>query len=209
MKLVLVLLISALLLLALRPTARLGAAEGRPTVLLLGDSLTARWDWADSLPGYRALNYGRDGDRTEDIWARLAQVEAARADLIILQAGINDFWGGADPQLTLDNHRRIWRRLKKSLPGTQLAVASLLPVDVRYGELNELIKKLNLRLAAMAEAEALSFIDLHAALADASGALPPSYSVDGLHLSEAAYRIWADRLACFLASLEGAEELWP
>jgi lysophospholipase L1-like esterase len=55
----------------------------------------------------------------------------------------------------------------------------------------EKIRALNARLEAWAKSEGLVWVDYYAALADASGAMKPGVSLDGVHPNAAGYAIMA------------------
>jgi lysophospholipase L1-like esterase len=62
----------------------------------------------------------------------------------------------------------------------------------------------NVRLAALARSPEFAgfttWLDMYPAFVDAQGRQDPRLFVDGLHPSEAGYRVWRDRLVAHLAS---------
>lgn len=184
------------LLASLLSAAGLSAAEeSRLRVLMLGDSLTAGFNWSARLPQAQVENQGISGDTTGQILARLDRAIATEPDLIFLQAGINDFGRRDKDTVILDNHLAIWRELRSELPGLRLVLISLLPVaEARYPGLNPQIIEFNRRLRNEAEKEGLTFIDLFPLLADEAGQLPRKFTYDGLHLNAAGYEIWLKAL---------------
>jgi lysophospholipase L1-like esterase len=54
--------------------------------------------------------------------------------------------------------------------------------------------ELNGRLATLAAEYGYTYIDLFSLMADTNNHLPRSFSVDGLHLSYKAYKVWADAI---------------
>jgi lysophospholipase L1-like esterase len=56
------------------------------------------------------------------------------------------------------------------------------------------IMELNSMLKSMAEETGHTYVDLFSLMADSNNHLPRSYSVDGLHLSYKAYKVWADAI---------------
>lgn len=186
------------LLVSLAAAAGLGA-ESQPQVVMLGDSLTAGYDWAARLPQARVDNQGVSGDNTGQILARLDRVIAAGPQIVFLQAGINDFGRRDRDTEILGRHRAIWHKLKSELPGLRLVLVSLLPVaEDRYPGLNIKIMAFNHRLRQAAEKEGLIFVDLFSLLVDQAGQLPRKYTYDGLHLTPAAYEIWLTALRPYL-----------
>ena len=71
------------------------------------------------------------------------------------------------------------------------------------------MRPINQRIAALAQTPAFagftSYLDLYPAFVNSSGQQIASYFVsDGLHPSEAGYRVWRDRLVPFLAKIRAA-----
>lgn len=183
------------LLASLLSAAAMPAAESRTRVLMLGDSLTAGFNWSARLPQALVVNQGVSGDTTGRILARLDQAVAAEPELVFLQAGINDFGRRDKDIVILDNHLAIWRALRSQVPGLRLVLISLLPVsEARYPGLNPKIMEFNQRLGKEAAKQGLPFIDLFPLLADETGQLPPKFTYDGLHLNAAGYEIWLEAL---------------
>ncbi|HUO86214.1 MAG TPA: arylesterase [Thermoanaerobaculia bacterium] len=102
------------------------AASGLPTVVFLGDSLTAGYQlseaqaWPallerrfaeDGLP-FRAVNAGVSGDTSAGGLARLDWVLRARPDVVVVELGANDAMRGQDLEATEANLRRILDRLR-------------------------------------------------------------------------------------------------
>lgn len=189
-------LLLVVLLASLLPAFGLSAAaDSRPRVLMLGDSLTAGFNWSARLPQALVENQGISGDTTGHILARLDRTIAAEPELIFLQAGINDFGLRDKDTVILDNHLAIWRELRSELPGLRLVLISLLPVaEARSPGLNTQIIEFNRRLRNEAEKEGLTFIDLFPLLANGTGQLPRKFTYDGLHLNAAGYEIWLEAL---------------
>ncbi len=104
------------------------AADGRPVILALGDSLTAGYGLAleDSFPSQleaalaragvsaRVVNGGVSGDTTAGGLARLDWLLADRFDLVIVALGANDGLRGLDPEVTRRNLDEIITRIRAS-----------------------------------------------------------------------------------------------
>jgi lysophospholipase L1-like esterase len=79
--------------------------------------------------------------------------------------------------------------------GIKVVITSILPAGDfpwRKGlEPAPKIQALNARLEAWCKAEGMVWVDYYSALADASGAMKPGLSVDGVHPNAAGYAIMA------------------
>jgi N-acetylglucosamine-6-sulfatase len=192
-------LILCFLLLGLFAAPGRAVAGERLRVVMLGDSLTAGGAWSAYFPGWEVSNQGVSGDSTTQILARLDEVVARKPEVIFLLAGINDFWRPDRAQHILKNQSAIWDRLRSRLPGVRLVVISLLPVDSQqFPGWNQAIVALNSQLAQLAAQRGLDFLNLHPQLLDDRAQLKPAFTHDGLHLTRAAYEVWAEQLRSLL-----------
>jgi lysophospholipase L1-like esterase len=180
----------------------IAAANNRPPRLtvLAGDSLTL-WFPVQLLPEERSwLNQGISGETSSGLLRRLYVFENTRPETIFVMIGINDLVRGYDDETILDNQRQIIRELRRSHPTSQIVVQSILPhsgnkatwenSDRLLDIPNSRIRRLNLRLKAIADFEGAFFLDLHPLFATPTGFLQPEFSTDGLHLNERGYLVW-------------------
>jgi lysophospholipase L1-like esterase len=181
-------------------------SEATDRIVLLGDSLTEYWDWDELAHGGRVVNQGVSGDTSMGLWGRVGQATTLRPRAICLQVGINDLAQGIDPASVAENHARIWRDIGRLAPLCRLVVCSLMPIRVaclgwpspgltngRVRETNSLLRE---QVSAMADgfAGGLDWLDLYALAAEPDGELPGHMTQDGVHLTPAAYGIWAGAL---------------
>ncbi|NVK86845.1 MAG: hypothetical protein HWE13_01900 [Gammaproteobacteria bacterium] len=162
-------------------------------LVLLGDSLTE--DLAEQDFFTHVVNYGIRQDTTYGLYLRVQQYERVQdARAIALLIGINDFWRGRDNKNIVENIVKIIDLLPQDTP---VVVFGLLPVDERKGwqGWNQRIKQVNASIEVQLKGRGVVFDNLGAELIDQSGNLAPQYHVgDGVHLTSAAYKIWAQRL---------------
>ncbi len=168
------------------------------STVMLGDSLTAGAQWESYFPNLKIYNLGISGDTTFDLLDRLDEVVLLEPTKIFLLIGINDF-GRFRPEDILKRQKKIWAELGEKLPQTSLYIISLLPVSQKeFPGWNREIEKFNLALSQLAQEKKLTFINLAPEMADETGSLKAEYTFDGLHLTEKAYRVWADKLKPYL-----------
>lgn len=178
--------------------------DARP-IIMLGDSLTARGRWGEAFPKLKIRNLGINGDTCAGVWGRLDTVVALTPAAVFLQIGINDFLRGATADDIVIGHQRIWEELSDRLSDARLFVTSLFPyveAALPYLPPNLDIALINSRLEEKAREWQLTFIDIFPRLADEDRQLRLSYTTDGLHLTEAAYAVWAEALRPFLNKFE-------
>ncbi len=97
----------------------------------------------------------------------------------------------------------VMRALHARKPGTRLLLQSILPTSEPARD-EAVVKPVNVRLAALAKSPEFAgfttWLDLYPAFVDAQGRQDARLFVDGLHPSEAGYRVWRDRLLPALAA---------
>ena len=175
------------------------------------------WDesFAGAVPQNLALNIGISGDRTEHLLFRilpqaqggLGQLDAPALapEFFVLMVGINNSYAPEMPvaDSVFEGVLAVMRSLHARKPGTRIVLQSILPTSEPSRD-DAVVKPVNLRLAALAmSAEFAAFttwLDLYPAFVDARGMQDPALFVDGLHPSEAGYRVWRDKLVPALAS---------
>lgn len=165
-----------------------GRGDNRLAVLV-GDSLTL-WFPQEKLPyGTLWLNQGISGDNSNGILKRLSAFSQTQPDAIYVLAGINDLKQGATNEAILSNIRQIIRRLRLSHPQSEVVVQSILPTRVSTIS-NIRIRYLNRQIAAIAQQQGASYLDLHSRFTDLEGNLRADLTTDGVHLTRRGYELW-------------------
>jgi len=172
---------------------------GRPRVVLLGNSITEGWSRADSAffqdPAYELINRGISGQTSGQLLLRCwPDVIALRPAVLVLLGGVNDVAennGPYDPVATERNLEAVVELAQAH--GIRVVLCSVLPAyDFWWRPGREPALKivaLNARLRACAARHRATYLDYHAALADARQGLPPAYAPDGVHPNLAGYRV--------------------
>jgi hexosaminidase len=177
-------------------------ASAQRDVVMLGDSLTDRGEWWELL-GRPVANRGIAADAIADVRARLDDVVALAPRTVFVLIGVNDLLEGAAPEAMARDHAALLGELHRRLPGARIVVESLLPIRDEVIARDEplasaTVRRANELLARGTAAAGADWVDVAAHLADAGGELDPRYSSDGLHLTGAGYRAWADALRPYL-----------
>lgn len=196
-------------------------------IAFLGDSLTEGSPGASYFrllrrrsPRHELLKHGRGGDSVADLYTRLQAGGVESCDLAVIWIGTNDAamgpwtsWAMEAFELVtweaaLDQLAAIYRRLL-ALALERAPQALCLPPVVadeldeawarRVADVGEVVK------AAVAAEPRAAVLDLAPAFAArrAAAAGPVSYTVDGVHLSEAGAEVVADALSQAIADLSG------
>lgn len=205
-----------------KPEARLGegkappAQDGKTVVAALGDSITAgspRWDpdrlvrqqlgtaadpesqyeyWTQlRLHDARFRNCGVFGERTDEIAARLERC-ATRADVLILQGGINDIAQMRRVKTAAENLRDTVERAKRM--GLRVALVEVLPWNNGYPGAAGRIRRLNRLIHLIGADEHAPVFPWYGALEDPRrrGAMRKGLTIDGDHPSVAGYKLLAE-----------------
>lgn len=183
------------------------ASSSLPTVVFLGDSLTAGYQlaeeqaWpallaerfaADGLP-FRAVNAGVSGDTSAGGLARLDWVLRAEPDVVVVELGANDALRGQDLASTEENLRRIVERLRAEGVAVLLVGLEIPPnygpdYAARFGDL----------FPRLAEEYDLPLVPF---LLEGVGGEASLNLADGLHPNAEGHRVVADVVAPHLRPL--------
>lgn len=185
-----------------RQRAEYFAARAEPAqVVIIGDSLLARLDWRDWLPGVEIANRAIPGDFAAWIPRRIEPILATQAKDAVLMIGINDAVLGR-PAGTI--HRDILKIVKR-LDKADMAVTVLSPLPctssaTKCNNANAITADLHRLLTKDAGPNA-RYVDIRAEMAP-GGALIDEYADDGLHLNA---RGIAELLRLLPADLKAAD----
>lgn len=173
-------------------------------IVLLGSS---HFEWFPTdrlLPGYYIVNRGIASDRlglTErGILHRLA---VSAFDLaprcVVFEGGANDLgelWRYGEPAFDaiVKCYERVVAALRAGLPGVPLLIVNGLPARGRFAGLNRFVQQFNPHVARIAARQDIPLLDFYRDTVDPAGELRADFTEDGLHLNDAGYAIWAERL---------------
>ncbi len=177
----------------------------------------AVWDesFGGAVPANNAINLGVSGDRIEHVLFRLLPASAGgkgeldRADLnpdfVVLMLGINNSFDVENPAVDsiFAGVKTVVEAVHARKPGTRILLQSLLPTNDPVKN-RDLVQPINAKLAALAKSPPFNtyvvWLDLYPAFVDTAGLQQTKLFNDGLHPSEAGYRVWRDRLVPALAA---------
>ena len=163
-------------------------------LLFIGDSLIEFFDWAGRFAAHEVHNFGIAGETAEGLHRRLDTIigKVSSPDFVFIMTGINNL--SMDDRGFVKTYAAIIARLKSRYPAARIFVHSLLPVCYPFIPNNE-IRAMNKELRALAEREAVGYVDIHPLFLDKSGEpIASCFEEDGVHLSDEGYRIWSARI---------------
>ena len=167
-------------------------------VVFFGDSIIHRSDFTSYFPEKCICNFGIGSDTLEGMNSRIEMIKNVNPEIVFVLGGINslkdDNFDAAysEYELLIDN-------MVNSI-NAEIYIISVLPISrehEKYGCSNETIRQFNDKIQELAVSKGLTYIDLFSRLVS-DGAINPDYTVDGVHLTDKAYDIWADVISPYL-----------
>jgi lysophospholipase L1-like esterase len=178
---------------------RLAAGESR--VVFLGDSITDYWKLADYFPGKPYINRGIDGQTTPEMLVRFRQdVIDLHPNVVVVLAGTNDIAGVTGTTLNEDIEANYASMAELARAHRiRMVFASVLPVHNYTHDAEESfalrprdrILALNQWLKDYCAKNHFVYLDYFGSLVDKQGMLKRTLADDGLHPTDAGYKIMA------------------
>lgn len=172
-------------------------------ILLLGDSLVAQENWALLLERNDITNLAYGGAITLYILKNVEVLSPKiKPKICVIEGGVNDLLAGVPEKRVFENHTKMIQILEKQQikPIVNAVIYTNLP------EINHQITQLNLRLASFCQQNQVPFINVNQYLSEKE-TLKNHYSLDGIHLKQAAYPLWAKELSVAIKKIEHQKSL--
>lgn len=170
-------------------------------VLFAGSSSIRLWDlpkWFGEMP---AVNRGFGGSTIPDS-THFAEriILPAKPKTIVFYAGDNDINAKRSPERVAEDFRLFAAKVHAALPETRILWVTIKPSLARKGQF-ETQKAANALVAAQcAKDPRLVYVDVVAPMLGADGHPQAElFAKDGLHLSDAGYAIWTEKVKAALA----------
>ena len=182
-------------------TALAPAAAGESRVVFLGDSITDYWKLRDYFPGKPYINRGIDGQTTPEMLVRFRQdVIGLHPTVLVVLAGTNDIAGvtGRTSNENIEANYASMAELARA-HRIRMVFASILPVHNYTHDAEgsfalrprDRILALNMWLKDYCAKNGFVYLDYFSALVDERGMLKRTLADDGLHPTDAGYKIMA------------------
>lgn len=174
-------------------------ARGENRVVFYGNSITEGWGqfFPAMFPGRPYIDRGISGQTTPQMLVRFRQdVVSLKPRVVVILAGTNDIAGNTGPStlgMIEDNLRSMAEIAEAS--GIRVVLSSVLPVyDYAWRPGLEPAPKiiaLNAWIREYAARTGAVYLDYHSAMADSRQGLRAELTSDGVHPTEAGYRVMA------------------
>ena len=166
--------------------------KGKATIVMFGDSHTARADWNMLLSRYDIKKSGYGGFTSEQLLFRIRQdVIQYQPQICFIQCGGNDI------NSDCFSNEKVIQNLSSIIDS--LNANSIKPVLQslfhRYGNpgYNEKVEVLNGLLQTLAFSKSVDYLDIDNFLIDEFG-LKKDLTIDKIHLNEKGYGVWSDQI---------------
>jgi lysophospholipase L1-like esterase len=172
---------------------------GEQRVVFMGNSITEGWAkyFATMFPGKPYVGRGISGQTTPQMLVRFRQdVIALQPAVVVILGGTNDIAGNTGPstlEMIEDNLASMTELARAN--GIAVVLSSVLPVyDYPWKpglEPAPKIVALNAWMKQYASTHGAVYLDYHSAVADARQGMKADLASDGVHPTEAGYRVMA------------------
>lgn len=171
-------------------------------IVFIGNSITEQGkDWGQRFNNPKVKNRGIAGDVTAGIINRLAELNYYKPKKVFLKIGINDmFQDELTPEYIANNIKSIVDKIHLESPNTKIYVHTIIPTSNNTALKNKIVAT-NTILKNSPPTDYSQIIDLYPLFADANDLMISSYSIDGIHLSEAGYVVWQNFIKEFVNDL--------
>lgn len=167
-------------------------AEGQ--LVFVGSSSIKLWDLPKYFPGREEemINRGFGGSKIEDsVYYADQIVIPLKPRTVVFYAGDNDIAGKYTPERVAADFQRFTTKIHDELPETKVVFIAIKPSISRW-KIVDNVRAANRLIAKICAAdERLVFIDVDEPMLGEDGTPDPKLFVkDGLHLSDAGYKLW-------------------
>jgi lysophospholipase L1-like esterase len=201
------------------------ANQGPIDVLLVGDSITQQWGspldkgvlneaWKKPFGGYKTINIGIGGDKTQNVLWRLDHggVEGLEPKVVIVMIGNNNMFFTPETGVEAAAHgvQTCVANVREKFPKAEVIVAKILPAHAPGHRFYEDIQKTNAALdqRKLGSDPKVHALDLTGDFVNADGTLKKAFfTPDNIHLSLAGYGVYAERLKPLLDKFLGGKGL--
>ena len=191
---------------------RVAEVGEKAEVIFIGDSITQGWEgagkqvWDKHYAERNAINLGIGGDRTQHVLWRLenGNLEGLKPKAAVVMIGTNNSNGEDNtPGQIADGVTAIVRKLRERLPGTKILLLAIFPRGENFNNQRGKILQVNQVLQKLADEKNIFWVDFGHKYVTAEGLIPDELMPDYLHLSPAAYGIWAQSIEPRLKQILG------
>jgi lysophospholipase L1-like esterase len=166
------------------------------TLLFLGDSLLADFNWQERITQFTVINFSIPGETAQGLLNRLPTIQEQVTDphIILIMTGTNN--------LLMEDYnfsqtiQQIVISLSRSFPAADVIINSLVPLQIPWLNQGE-IKRLNSTMETLSLKSGCCFLDMYGKFSNRNGL----FRTDGIHFTETGYNFWARSILEYIAFL--------
>ncbi|PUV24130.1 G-D-S-L family lipolytic protein [Sphingobacterium athyrii] len=171
--------------------------DDKVQIVMFGDSITKGGDWIALLGRGDVKTSGFPGFTTSHlVWLLKENVIDLKPRVCFLEGGINDIGVGIPLDRTKSNYRTLIDGL---LEHQIIPVVQSILYQRDNPESKIQVDSMNSYLKAYCQSKGVYYLDINAKLSSSTG-LKAQYTIDGTHINQDAYEIWAAEIKNLLDS---------
>jgi len=180
--------------------------DRQPELVLIGDSMTARWPQElldEHFGAYHPVKLGVGGDGVQNVAWRLQRtsLEAVPVKTIVLLIGAANLFNGFTPEEIAGGIEKLVKTMEAKAPEAKILLLGVLPMRVSADPHNENVKRLNAEIQALADGKRVFFLDVGPSLVEPDGSILPEVMPDGGHVALPGFIRWMAAMKPTLESL--------
>lgn len=176
-----------------------------PDIVMLGNSIIQQGNWTRLLNRKDIINRGIAGDQLPCICERLKYLKGIGAKIWFLEGGVNDL-PEKDAVYLFEQYKKIvlFTESENAIPVINLVfylsprAGEKYPGRADYKNINARIGELNAMLVDFAKKNNIMVIDMNKTFSGENNVLKDEFTTDGVHLSDVAYKAWAEQIEIVL-----------
>ena len=179
----------------------------KPELVLIGDSITARWPAELLQQKYgkqRPVNLGIGGDWIQNVLWRVQNgvLDQVHIKVAVLLIGTNNLSNRFTPEEVAQGIAGLLKAIREKTPGTRVLVLGILPRGGSVLEpVNEKVRLVNSKLAATADGKRVFYLDVGPVLIEKDGSIQSDVMPDKLHVAGPGYVRWMEAMSPTLDAL--------
>jgi lysophospholipase L1-like esterase len=167
--------------------------------VFIGDSIMSggrNWGWRLGFGPFNSRNLAASGSTVRQVKAQALEALKYRPAHVFIMAGTNDILEERDVEASMCDYDALLKTFPAT-PGAAVVVVTLVP-QTAVENFAAAINDFNRQLRALCQRHGVKVVDLNPRIAP-RGLLLPQFSLDDVHLTQAAYEIWTEELKAMMA----------